>query len=420
MSGPGRSPGNPVLATLRCPSAPSSTNARVDSGGAGCGTPAGIKAASACRLSSEPSTPMYSATNHSAWAAARSRIRSGATAYRSASATTTGAPTSGTGATGTALGAAVATGAWPRVAGTMTVLWVGHLHRAVGHERVGERTEHDGSSQGEHPPLTVPALRLESLPGDALVDLVPLGIHRVELMESRLSVQGCRARGTILVNPGNGLLGAIVSPVMAVNPDPKPGRWILLSHSSWALPRIIHPSPLFFVSSLPEGSPTTTLGHRPSTSTTVGPDGGTTVPGTGTTVPGTAEAYIAQLDTINESLQVLATEMVTVNDGFNADPRTVEFDDAVSRFGVVATDTQALADQVAALVVPPGLETNQQALVTAIDFCAGAAQDALDGIQSTDTGELRNTAVTAYTTSATGFDTEVQQARTAAGVTPDA
>ena len=200
---------------------------------------------------------------------------------------------------------------------------------------------------------------------------------------------------------------------MAVNPDPKPGRWIL--------PLVILGMiafTYFFVSSLPEGSPTTTLAAAPST--TVGPDGGTTVPGTGTTVPGTAEAYIAELDTINESLQVLATEMVTVNDGFNADPRTVEFDDAVSRFGVVATDTQALADQVAALVVPPGLETNQQALVTAIDFCAGAAQDALDGIQSTDTGELRNTAVTAYTTSATGFDTEVQNARTAAGVTPDA
>ncbi len=201
---------------------------------------------------------------------------------------------------------------------------------------------------------------------------------------------------------------------MAVNPDPKPGRWIL--------PLVILGMiafTYFFVSSLPEGSPTTTLAAAPSTTVAPG-DGGTTVPGTGTTVPGSAEAYIAELDTINESLQVLATELVTVNDGFDADPRTVEFDDAVSRFGVVATDTQALADQVAALSVPPGLEANQQALVTAIDFCAGAAQDALDGLQSTDTGELRSTAVEAYTTSATDFDTEVQNARNAAGVTPDA
>jgi hypothetical protein len=201
---------------------------------------------------------------------------------------------------------------------------------------------------------------------------------------------------------------------MAVNPDPKPGRWIL--------PLVILGMiafTYFFVSSLPEGSPTTTLAVAPST--TVGPDGGgSSVPGTATSVPGGAEAYIGELDSINEQLQVLSTEMATVNDGFDADPRTVEFDDAVSRLEVVATDTQALADQVAALTVPPGLEANQQALVTAIDFCAGAAQDALDGLQSTDTGELRQTAAEAYRASATDFDTEVQNARAAAGVTPDA
>jgi hypothetical protein len=200
---------------------------------------------------------------------------------------------------------------------------------------------------------------------------------------------------------------------MAVNPDPKPGRWIL--------PLVILGMvafTYFFVSSLPEGSPTTTLAVAPST--TVGPDGGSSVPGTATTAPGSAEAYIGELDSINEQLQVLATEMATVNDGFDADPRTVEFDDAVSRLEVVATDTQALADQVAALTVPAGLETNQQALITAIDFCAGAAQDAVDGLQSTDTGELRQTAAEAYSSSATDFDTEVQNARAAAGVTPDA
>ena len=174
----------------------------------------------------------------------------------------------------------------------------------------------------------------------------------------------------------------------------------------------------FFVSSLPEGSPTTTLAVAPST--TVGPDGGSTVPGTGTTVPGSAEAYVAELDTINQALQELATEMVTVNSGFDADPRTIEFGDAETRLETVATETQALADQVGALTVPPGLEANQQALVTAIDFSAGAASDALDGLRSTDTGELRQTAVEAYTSSATDFDTEVQNARTAAGVTPDA
>ncbi|MEX1125940.1 MAG: hypothetical protein WD895_08865 [Acidimicrobiia bacterium] len=200
---------------------------------------------------------------------------------------------------------------------------------------------------------------------------------------------------------------------MAANPDPKPGRWIL--------PLVILGMiafTYFFVSSLPEGSPTTTLALGTTTTTLEGT--GTTQPGTGTTVPSTAQAYLDELDAINGELQLLVTEMVTVNEGFDAEPRTVEFDDAETRLEAVATATQALAERVGALTAPAGLETNQQALVSAIDFCAGAAQDTIDGLHSTDTGELRSTAVEAFITSAAGFDTEVQNTNTAAGVTPDA
>jgi hypothetical protein len=201
---------------------------------------------------------------------------------------------------------------------------------------------------------------------------------------------------------------------MAVNPDPKPGRWIL--------PLVILGMiafTYFFVSSLPEGSPTTTLALGSTTTTLEGT--GTTQPGTGTTIaPNAAQAYLDELDAINGELQLLATEMVTVNEGFDADPRTVEFDEAGTRLEAVVADTQALADRVTALTPPAGLETNHEALVSAIGFCAGAAQDALDGLRSTDTGELRNAAVDVYTTSAAGFDTEVQNAKNAAGVTPDA
>ncbi|HEY6629630.1 MAG TPA: hypothetical protein VI193_11660 [Acidimicrobiia bacterium] len=200
---------------------------------------------------------------------------------------------------------------------------------------------------------------------------------------------------------------------MAANPDPKPGRWIL--------PLVILGMiafTYFFVSSLPEGSPTTTLALGSTTTTLEGT--GTTQPGTATTVPNAAQPYLDELDSINGELQLLSTEMVTVNEGFDADPRTVEFDDAGTRLEVVVTDTQALADRLAALTPPAGLETNHEALISALDFCAGAAQDALDGLRSTDTGELRNAAVDVYTTSAAGFDTEVQNAKNAAGATPDA
>ena len=200
---------------------------------------------------------------------------------------------------------------------------------------------------------------------------------------------------------------------MAVNPDPKPGRWIL--------PLVILGMiafTYFFVSSLPEASPGTTLALGSTTSTLEGT--GTTLPGTGTTVPDAGQAYLGELDAINAELQLLATEMVTVNEGFDAEPRTVEFDDAEARLETLSTDTQALAERVRALTAPAGLETNQQALVSAIDFCAGAAADAIAGLHSTDEGQQRAGAVEAFTTSAAGFNTEVQNAKNAAGATPDA
>jgi hypothetical protein len=201
---------------------------------------------------------------------------------------------------------------------------------------------------------------------------------------------------------------------MAVNPDPKPGRWIL--------PLVILGMiafTYFFVSSLPEGSPTTTLAL--GTTTTTVPGTGTTLPGTGTTTPPDAtQTYLNELDAVNAELQLLVTEMVTVNEGFDADPRTVEFDDAEARLETLSTDAQGLADRVGALTPPAGLETNHQALVSAIDSCAGAASDALAGLRSTDEGQQRANAIEAFTTSATGFDTEVQNAKNASGTVPDA
>lgn len=197
---------------------------------------------------------------------------------------------------------------------------------------------------------------------------------------------------------------------MAVNPDPKPGRWIL--------PLVVLGMiafTFFFIRELPEASPESTLAT--GTTTTTVPDGTGT---TSTTVPGgpadpAAQAYIAELQAIDASLQLLRTEMVAINDGFDAEPRSVEFGDAETRMESVLTDTTALADQVAAMVVPVGLETNHQALTSAIDIAAGAAGDALEGLRSSDPGELRRAAVVAYTQAADNFNTEVSSAAAAAG-----
>jgi hypothetical protein len=203
---------------------------------------------------------------------------------------------------------------------------------------------------------------------------------------------------------------------MAVNPDPKPGRWIL--------PLVVLGMiafTYFFIRELPEASPDTTLAA--GVTTTSAPNGETTstaVPGTGDgTVDPEVQAYLTELDEVNTALQLLRTEMVTVNDGFDADPREIEYRDAEARMTTVEVDTQALADRVAAMTVPAGFETSHQAITSAIDTAAGAASDALDGLQSEDPGELRRAAVVAYTQAADNFATEVENTKTAAGVPTD-
>ncbi len=203
---------------------------------------------------------------------------------------------------------------------------------------------------------------------------------------------------------------------MAVNPDPKPGRWIL--------PLVILGMiafTYFFVRSLPEASPNTTLALGSTTTTPGGGGSSTTVPGTsGTTVAGT-DAYITELDRINGEFQVLNTELVAVNAGFDTDPREIEYGDAESRMEAVATQSQALSDAVAALTPPPGLEANQEALASQASLAARAADEALSGLRSTDPGDLRRAAVSTFTSAVTDFDVEVENARTAVGTaSPDA
>lgn len=199
---------------------------------------------------------------------------------------------------------------------------------------------------------------------------------------------------------------------MAVNPDPKPGRWIL--------PLVILGMvafTYFFVRELPQASPDTTLLGGPETTTT------TTTGTTGTTQNGTddgvpldpeVQAYLDAIDEINSELQVLRTSMVTVNSGFDADPREIEFSDAEAALETLAADAQALADRLDALTVPEPLQTNHGLLAATINVAAVSAADALAGLRSSDTGELRLGSVESFTTAADDFDTEVTNAHNAA------
>jgi len=200
---------------------------------------------------------------------------------------------------------------------------------------------------------------------------------------------------------------------MAVNPDPKPGRWIL--------PLVVLGMiafTYFFVRELPEASTQTTLVSSPDTSTTLGGgnggEGSTSTTQSQTPLDPETQTYLDTIDAINEELQAQRTEIVTVNEGFNADPREVEYPDAETRFEAVVATTQGLADQLRGLTSPSSVEANHASLQGYVDQAAVSANEALAGLRSTDTGERRNTAVDSFVQAATDYDTEVTNTHNAA------
>ena len=207
---------------------------------------------------------------------------------------------------------------------------------------------------------------------------------------------------------------------MAVNPDPKPGRWIL--------PLVVLGMiafTYFFVSELDGASPDTTLatgGQTPTTNGTGAGNEGTTLPTDGTTSTTAAQsqldpetqAYLDGIDAIDSDLQAQRTELVTANDAFNEDPRAIEFDEALSRFEAVQSATQDLVTRHNELAPPEALTGNHGNLQAAIELAGGSIEEAIAGLRSTDTGERRNAAVNAYTTAAGDYDTEVTNTHNAA------
>lgn len=193
---------------------------------------------------------------------------------------------------------------------------------------------------------------------------------------------------------------------MAMNPDPKPGRWIL--------PLVIIGMIAFtyyFVRELPDAAPGTTIAGPTSTTA---PDDTTT-----TTEPEpldpVVQAYVDETDEINTQLQLLRTDLVATNTGFDASPREVEYPDAVTRFTTVRDETNALLVRFDALTAPEGIEDNHTALRAALEGAAQAAARALSGLTSADPGTIRRAGVQDYVDAAATFETEITGLKTAVG-----
>lgn len=188
---------------------------------------------------------------------------------------------------------------------------------------------------------------------------------------------------------------------MANNPDPRPGRWLL--------PLVVLGMMLFtfvFVTRLP--------GTEPVTSTTT-PDGGattTTLPGS-TTVASTVptdpalQTYRDALAALSSELAAFQAEMTAVNEGWDADPKTIDAATAKARLTALRDQTATWAAAVGQLTVPVGLEANQATIAEAANRAAAAAESALTGFTSAPGPEQRREAVTAFATAVTDFSAAV-------------
>lgn len=197
---------------------------------------------------------------------------------------------------------------------------------------------------------------------------------------------------------------------MTSNYDPKPGRWML--------PLVVLAMVAFtyvFVRELPTAATTSTTVPGDNGTTTTAGNGTTTTNGstTSTTITPDAQEYVDALSAFEVRLTDLQSQLGAANTGFDADPRTVSYDQARAAFEEVLAETTTLAEEVAAVVPPEGFEEAHQAVVAAAEQAVAAADAALEGLLAPppDTGDGRRAGVAAYDDAEDAFTTAVEGVR---------
>jgi hypothetical protein len=203
---------------------------------------------------------------------------------------------------------------------------------------------------------------------------------------------------------------------MAVNPDPRPGRWLL--------PLVILGMVLFtyvFVQALPSadedgddlssGATTTTTTTAPETDETT----------TTTTEPVQLDPSVQNfLDLVAEqeaALTGLQTEMATINGQWDAAERTVTYSDTEAALTDLAARIRTWAEGVAATVAPLGLEGVHTVLSAAASEAANASDAVLAGLRSSDTGEARRAALDSFDEAVRAFTAAADEAEFQAALT---
>lgn len=208
---------------------------------------------------------------------------------------------------------------------------------------------------------------------------------------------------------------------MALNPDPKPGRWIL--------PLVVLGMvafTYFFVRELPvdDTEPVATDTSTPGDGITPTDNTGDPGSSTPTSTPGDVvsadpetQAYLDGVAAIQTAVTDLQAEMTAVNGGFDADPRTVEYSDAVDRLEALGATANEQVTAIDALTPPDNLTDVHNQIRTAVVTAAGAGEDALAGLQSTDDGSQRRNAIAAFEQASADLQTAIATAQSVAGAT---
>ncbi|GIU92608.1 MAG: hypothetical protein KatS3mg011_1514 [Acidimicrobiia bacterium] len=199
-----------------------------------------------------------------------------------------------------------------------------------------------------------------------------------------------------------------------MNPDPRPGRWLL--------PLVILGMVVFtyaFVRSLPGAE----AGTSDTTVTTVGspPTGGdsdTTTTTTTTAPPAVSpelQAYLEQVNALETRLVELQTELATINANWeNRESTGVTYSETEAALVDLVARVEQWAGEVEAVTPPEALVVAHDTVVQFAQTIATTAQEVLAGLRAPDTGEQRREAVSRFDDAVRGFTAAVDQARQAA------
>lgn len=207
--------------------------------------------------------------------------------------------------------------------------------------------------------------------------------------------------------PGNAGLRINVSPNMARNPDPKPGRWILplvilgMVFFTWAFVQRLE------VPALEDDQPVSTTTTTIATTPTTLPEETTTT----TLLPPELRTYLDNLLGDKDTLGDVVSEMNAVNSDWDGRAETGKTFPEAEEDLVAVNDSALVFSEAVELHLPPagiaGLVEAHEAALSAALQVASTAEEVLAGLQAPDTGQLRQEALISFRLAAEQFNLAV-------------